>query len=354
MANEDHGRLRTIPKWCIMVDVIIQKKNESYIEILAETSILYELRDCFSFYADGYKFHPKYKQKLWDGRILLLKLVSKNKGEIYYGLLKSIIDLCNSRGYTFELSDDLKIKNKPSTELLENYTKSLNIGYKNEKITLRDYQIKGFIDAIQNKRNLTLSVTSSGKSAVIYSIVKYLTEQGLKGLVIVPNVSLIHQIHNDFIEYSCFNDWNHENVIHKIYSGQDKNSEKLCQLSTWQSLMTIKQNSFFESFDYAIVDECFCKGTKVLTPEGYINIEDIKTGDLIINYNEDTKEFKTDYVISVFKNLFNSYNQQVFKITMEDGQEICVTGNHKILTKSGWKRVDELDEFDEIFCNEQK
>lgn len=336
-----------------MADLYIEKKNETYIHLIGEQSILQEIQDCFTFYADGYKYHPKYRSKIWDGKIRLVKLLSKSKAEIYYGLLHEIVKICKNRDYIVELSNDLKIS-PPKKEDLEEYINSLNIGFKGEKITPRDYQTKGFVDAISNKRNLLLSVTSSGKSLVIYGIIRYLNDQNLKGLVIVPNVSLIHQIHNDFIEYSTLNNWDVDNNIHKIYSGQEKSSSVNCYLSTWQSLMNIKQNTFFEQFDYVIVDECFCKGTKVLTPEGYINIEDIKIGDLIINYNEDTKEFKTDYVISTFKNLFNSYNQQVFKITMEEGQDICVTGNHKILTKSGWKRVDELDELDEIFCNEQK
>ena len=237
------------------MDVILNKKNESYIEVIAETSILYELRDCFSFFADGYKFHPKYRQKLWDGKIILLRLVSKNKGEIYYGLMNEIISFCRTRNYSYKLSDALKHQ-KINEEKILRYINSLNIGYKNEQINLRDYQIKGIIDSIQNKRNLILSVTSSGKSAIIYGIIRFLTDNKLKGLVIVPNVSLIHQLHNDFVEYSCLNNWDHEQNIHKIFSGQDKNSEKLCHLSTWQSLMTIKQNSFFEQYDYAIIDEC--------------------------------------------------------------------------------------------------
>lgn len=238
-----------------MTDVLIQKKNETYIEVLAETSILYELRDCFSFYADGYKFHPKYRQKLWDGKIILLRLISKSKGEIYFGLINEIISFCKSRGYTFEFSSNLKRTIPPSAKDIENYIANLNSSYKNEKLTPRDYQIKGIVDSLQNKRNLILSVTSSGKSLIIYGVLRYLNDQGLKGLIIVPNISLVHQIHNDFIEYSQLNKWNYNDNIHKIFSGQDKESKKLCHISTWQSLMNIKQNSYFEEYDYVIVDE---------------------------------------------------------------------------------------------------
>jgi len=52
-----------------MNDIFIEKKDETYIIVSAETSILFELRDRFSFYADGFKFHKAYRAKIWDGRI---------------------------------------------------------------------------------------------------------------------------------------------------------------------------------------------------------------------------------------------------------------------------------------------
>ncbi len=142
------------------MDLRIEKKSEVYISLIGETSLLYELQDIFTFYADGYKYHPKVKAKIWDGRIRMLKLLTKNRGELYYGLLEDVISFCKNRNYSFELSEELKIKNIPSKEELEQYTKSINVASKGEQIELRDYQIKGFVDSIQRKRLLTLSPTS--------------------------------------------------------------------------------------------------------------------------------------------------------------------------------------------------
>lgn len=246
------------------MDLRIEKKSDVYISLIGETSLLYELQDVFTFFADGYKYHPKVRAKIWDGKIRLLKLISKNKGELYYGLIEEVIKFCKSRDYTFELSDDLKIKNIPHTEELEQYTKSINICSKGEPIELRDYQIKGFVDSIQRKRCLLLSPTSSGKSAVIYTISRYLLEQNKRGLIIVPNVTLIHQLHNDFIDYSSLNGWSTDDFVHKIFAGQDKNSSKQLHLSTWQSLMTIKEQSHFEKYDFVIIDEAHgIKGTEL-------------------------------------------------------------------------------------------
>ena len=246
------------------MDIRIEKKSEVYISIIGETSILYELQDTFTFFADGYKYHPKVKAKIWDGKIRLLKLLSKNRGELYAGLLSEVIKFCKNRGYSFELSDDLKLTNIPSTEELEEYTKNINLCSKGEEIQLRDYQIKGVVEAIQNKRCLILSPTSSGKSAVIYTISRYLLNQNKKGLIIVPNVTLIHQLYNDFIDYSSLNGWCVDDFVHKIFAGQDKNSSKSLHLSTWQSLMTIKEQSHFEKYDFVIIDEAHgIKGTEL-------------------------------------------------------------------------------------------
>lgn len=247
-----------------MSDLQIIKKNETHIILSGEESILYELRDIFSFYADGYKFHPKFKAKLWDGKIVLLRLTSRNRGEIYHGLLQDIIQFCQKREYSYELDKCLLEINKISDKEISEFIKGIKPSFKGEIIEPRDYQIKGFVDSINNKRNLCLSVTSSGKSFVIYMLIRYLNNKGLKGLIITPNVSLVHQLSSDFVEYSKLNNWDAESNIHKIYSGQDKVSKKQIYQSTWQSLQNIKEKLWFEQFDYVIVDEAHgCKATQL-------------------------------------------------------------------------------------------
>jgi hypothetical protein len=41
-----------------MADLIIENKNETYIHLIAEQSILQELQECFTFYAEGYNLMP--------------------------------------------------------------------------------------------------------------------------------------------------------------------------------------------------------------------------------------------------------------------------------------------------------
>lgn len=248
-----------------MADLHISKKNEVYIYLNAEESVLREIQDIFTFYAEGYKYHPKYKNKLWDGKIRLLKILSRSKGEIYYGLLNDILKFCKDREYSIELDDTIKHELKSKKTEYIDFIKSLELSSRKEKIEPRDYQISGFTTSIENKRQLILSPTSSGKSLTIYLIMRYLVQNNLKGLIIVPNISLIHQLFSDFEDYSTLNSWDAEDNIHKIFSGQDKNSNKNVFLSTWQSLNNIKTQNWFEQFDFVLVDEAHGAKATALT-----------------------------------------------------------------------------------------
>jgi superfamily II DNA or RNA helicase len=238
-----------------MTDIIIEKKNESYIYIFGEQSTLQELSDIFTFYAEGYKFHPSYKAKYWDGKIRLLKQVSRNRSELYFGLIDQVISFCESRGYTYEIKGAINQSIKLDKKEIESFTSNLKLTSKGETIEPRDYQYKGFLDAVSRKRLLLLSPTSSGKSLIIYLICRYLIDSGNKGLILVPNISLVHQLYSDFEDYANAIDWNTGDYCHKIYQGQDKSSEKQINISTWQSLYTIKDKGFFEQFDFVLCDE---------------------------------------------------------------------------------------------------
>lgn len=238
-----------------MADILLQKKNESYITISAEQSTLQELQDSFTFFAEGYKFNPKYKSKIWDGKIRLLKITHRNRGEVYFGLINQIISFCKSRDYTVELDESLKSKSSITEKDLDEYLDHIREGLKNANIEIRDYQYIGYTSSILKKRQLVLSPTSSGKSLNIYLICKYFSDKGLKGLIVVPTVSLVHQITDNFREYSEHNGWDAESNIHNIYTGQEKDTNKLITISTWQSLHNIKNEKFFQQYDYVIVDE---------------------------------------------------------------------------------------------------
>jgi len=230
-----------------MSDLIISKKNEIYLKIEAEPHIFYELSDQFTFDIPGAKFMPQYRSKHWDGKIRLFNLQT---GEIYSGLLDKVIAFCDNHNYTFEFKDNKyyglpgEMDETISLEGVKDYMQSIC------SHTPRDYQIQGVFDALKYKRKLLLSPTASGKSLMIYSIVRYFVEQDKNILLIVPTTSLVEQMYKDFEDYG----WNSDDYCHRVYGGSERVSNKPVVISTWQSIYKLEK-PFFDRFDVVIGDE---------------------------------------------------------------------------------------------------
>ena len=230
-----------------MDNIIIQKKNEIYLKVKTEPHIHQELFDYFTFDVPGAKFMPQYRSKYWDGKI---RLYSNHTGEIYVGLLDKLISWAKKSDYSVEFEDN-KFYGLPFEEnemiSLEGVSDYMN---RISKYKPRDYQVSAVYDALKYNRKLLISPTASGKSLMIYSIVRYFTEKEKNTLVVVPTTSLVEQMYKDFEDYG----WDVEKYCHKIYSGKEKNTNKNVVITTWQSIYNLNK-SFFDNFDVVIGDE---------------------------------------------------------------------------------------------------
>ena len=239
-----------------MTNVIIQKSNEVYLKIKAEPHIEYELRDHFTFEVEGAKFMPQYRKRNWNGEIHLYDLRSK---KIYVGLLDKIVSFCERHGYTYKFEDNdyyglpFEINSSISIEGVKDYIKSIT------KIKPRDYQIEGVCDCLKHNRRLLVSPTASGKSLMIYSLVRYYVHKGMKILLVVPTTSLVEQMYKDFIEYG----WDAKNHCHRIYSGREVTNTNEVTITTWQSVFRMEK-SFFKDYDVIIGDEAHLFKSKSL------------------------------------------------------------------------------------------
>lgn len=241
-----------------MTDISIQKKNEVYLYVECEPHIKYELSDYFTFEVPSAKYHPMYKNKLWDGKI---RLFSPGTGEIYIGLIKELIKFAEDRNYSYEFLNN-KFYGMP-IEIDEELTpKSLfdEVNNFNINLDIRDYQYNSIYKGLKNKRKLILSPTGSGKSLLIYCITRFLVERDNKILIIVPNVSLVEQIYKEFSNYG----WNVNDYCHKIYAGKEKITNHAVTISTWQSMVKLPKK-YFDDFTSVIVDECHLAKAKSIT-----------------------------------------------------------------------------------------
>lgn len=208
-------------------------------KVICDDGIAYELRENFTYHVPGYQFTPKYKARLWDGKI---RLFDVKTNQIYRGLVPYIAKFCEERGYDWEYNDEA-YDEEFSLKEAEDFIKTLNL-----PVEPRDYQIEAFVHAIRTKRSLLLSPTASGKSLILYLIMRYLNAN--RTLIIVPTISLVSQLASDFASYGYSSD----QYIHRVFAGEAKDTDKPIIISTWQSLFRLPQK-YFEKFDLIIGDE---------------------------------------------------------------------------------------------------
>ena len=230
-----------------MSHLIISKKNEVYLQVEAEAHVYYELRDAFQFEVPNAKFAPAYKNKWWDGHIYLFNI---NTQEIYVGLLDKLIRFCEQHSYTYEFRDNkyyglpFEVNEMISKEGVKDYMTSIC------KYAPRDYQVEGVYDALRHNRKLLISPTASGKSLMIYSIVRYYVEKEQNILIVVPTTSLVEQMYKDFADYG----WDVGSFCHKIYAGKERETDSQVIITTWQSIYKLPKQ-YFSRFNVVVGDE---------------------------------------------------------------------------------------------------
>lgn len=237
------------------------KKNEAHLFIDTAPSIAQELHEYFSFDVPGAKFHPLYKAKVWDGKTRLFSLLSK---ELPLGLKDYLNVFAKEREYEIDDTDFKKIYDDVTYEQIENFCNNLYLHSRGEKIEIRDYQIEAVFNAIKSGRILLLSPTASGKSLIIYCLIRWHREFGRRQLIIVPTTSLVEQMYHDFLDYSEKNNWNVPENCYRIYGGHEKTNEYNVIISTWQSIYKLPKQ-FFAEFKTIYGDEAHLFKAKSLT-----------------------------------------------------------------------------------------
>ena len=238
-----------------METIRVRKLDHANLEVTCESGTAQELNEFFSFFVPGYKFMPAFRNRMWDGKIRLFTLRDRT---LPAGLFYHLSEFCEKRGYIltsektqYGAPDD---RNNISRDDLSLFLNGLNLPF-----DLRSYQFGCVGEAITRKRAILLSPTGSGKSLIIYAIIRYWLQRLTNGanypkggrvLIIVPTTSLVEQMHSDFLNYG----WS-EGAMHRIYSGKDKNFDCSTVITTWQSVYKLPKQ-WFEQFGCVIGDEC--------------------------------------------------------------------------------------------------
>ena len=232
-------------------DIIIHKKDDVYSQIECERSITKELNEYFSFDVPGAKFMPSFKNRLWDGKIRLFDI---RNNQIYVGLSEYIYKFATAKKYT--ISGGVRTPLEIDIDTVKSFIDGLK-----STVKIRDYQLDAVQHSIRNGRCILVSPTASGKSFVIYILIRYYQQilDNSHILLLVPRSSLVEQMYTDFQDYG----WDSEKFCHRIYAGKDKTSPKLVHISTWQSIYQLPKKHF-EKYKVIIGDEVHTFAAKSL------------------------------------------------------------------------------------------
>lgn len=231
------------------MDIKVHFHDFSHVLVECDESIFYELRDYFSFEADGYKFNPKFKYGQWDGRIRLLDYNRK----LPFGLVHQLYRFCEQFEYKIWVDPKIEEKEELSRERFDEWLNGLEIYSGSKTITPHDYQADSVYKGIVSRRRILNLPTSAGKSLIQALLSRYFIENyDGKILVLVPTTSLVRQMHDDFIDYRLFGSEHIEMIGGGKKAGNNKNA--MIVVSTWQS--AVKQpKEWFDQFGCLLADE---------------------------------------------------------------------------------------------------
>jgi len=245
--------------------IYVRKKNHAYLQIECEDrGTLIELSEYFTFFVPNYQHMPAYKNRVWDGKI---RLFNNRTQELYAGLYDQLLEFASAEGRGYEIVDqDSEDYGSP---VLNSSGHSLGQAPSMDlPVEPRDYQIDAVNHGLDKKRALLISPTASGKSLIIYMLIRwFLHNRDSRALILVPTTSLVQQMLGDFTDYSASDtQFDPDTMCHTISAGKDKQppDDARVVISTWQSVYKMPKE-YFGQFGCVIGDEAHNFKAKSLT-----------------------------------------------------------------------------------------
>ena len=245
----------------------VEKISEVHLRVYGDPGCEQELETFFTYEVPGARFTPKFKARLWDGKIRLYSIIRKT---LYVGLFHYLCEFCKRNNYelSFHATEEYpKILDviHHDMEDTEKFISELNMHARGEPIPARDYQIEAVNYALNANRTVLLSPTASGKSFMIYCLLRWHLMSNRKCMIVVPTTSLVEQMYSDFTDYSSHNGFEVDKECQKLYSGFTRTMHSNVLITTWQSIYK-QPKDWFEQFDVVIGDEAHqFKATSLIT-----------------------------------------------------------------------------------------
>ena len=233
---------------------IIQISDETNCKILGlDLSERKVLMKKFEFMVPGARYLPSVRLGRWNGKTSFFSL----GGTTQINLLPDIIPIIDAAGYEIELVDT---RDYPTTfefdhvtpETLKHKTWPKGHPAEGQPIVLRDYQIEVINNYLSTSQSVQQVATAAGKT-ICTAVLSLSVEPYGRSIVIVPNVNLVTQTEQDYINLG---------LDVGVYYGGRKEHGKKHTICTWQSLnillKRLKDPEFTESMDEFFFDDVVC------------------------------------------------------------------------------------------------
>ena len=195
---------------------------------------------------------------------------------------------------------------------------------------LRHYQVRTSKFQIEQERTFCALKMGMGKTASTLTTIRDLLDACVisKALVIAPL-----RVANSVWAQEA-KEWEHlKDLKFKICTGTE--SKRLAALHHDADVYVINRENVvwlvdhYKSkfpFEMVVIDECFPKGTMILTPTGLRDIKTLEIGEPVI----------TSIGEKPITNIFKKESYDIIKLHLSDGTFIECTGNHPFATEKGW------------------
>lgn len=230
-----------------MSDITIRFHDYSHVKVVAQLSILKEIKEYFSFFVEGYQFSPKFIYGDWDGKLKLMD----NDGLLPFGLVKTLVKFAKNNLFSISLDQDVEHTVPLTREKFDDWVDSKKYFSGQTEIYPHWYQLDAVFESLVNKRRILNLPTSAGKSLIQALLTKFIIENSDENvLILVPTVGLVSQMKDDFIDYRLFV----AEEILEVSAGAKKQTSQRIVISTWQSAIK-KPKAWFNQFGMLLCDE---------------------------------------------------------------------------------------------------
>lgn len=130
--------------------ITIDKIDNTFLQINCSDELAFEIRDVFSCYTKNYKYHPKFKARIWNGKISFFDISTRT---LPIGLLEDLINYFVENNYSYKFNFDVSelFDETFTDEELDEFIKSINIP---EDKTPRYYQVEALQNSLYRKRGV--------------------------------------------------------------------------------------------------------------------------------------------------------------------------------------------------------